>query len=199
MKMTVFSLVLKLILLLGRVKRIKMGKLLRYCVFRTRWGWFGLYGSEKGLIRTCLPTSNKKNVPDHLLKRIDSPAEDSSFFQPLQEMIKSYFEGSYVDFRRISVCLDGLTDFQKKVLLNLHTVKYGELTTYKDLASSSGKPTAFRAIGQVMARNPLPLIIPCHRVVRKDGLPGGFSAEGGVNMKKKMQALESATVGEIEA
>lgn len=162
-----------------------------YSTFRTRWGWFGLCGNDRGLIRTCLPWKEKQVVEESLLENVDNPTADPGYLKPLQDFVITYFEGSYADFSRVSVCLDGFTDFQRKVLSALQKVKYGKSITYAKLAEKAGSPKAVRAIGQVMARNPLPLIVPCHRVIRKDGSLGGFSAIGGIDIKKKMLALES--------
>jgi len=71
-------------------------------------------------------------------------------------------------------------------------VEWGTTVTYKDIASSIGRPGSARAIGLIMSKNPIPLIIPCHRVIRSDGGLGGFSGQGGVEMKKKMLALEGS-------
>lgn len=165
---------------------------MRYTIFRTRWGWFGLLGDERGLIRTCLPLSFKSSVEKSLLKGIAKATTDPAFYKSLQKSITSYYEGNYVVFSKVTVCLDDITDFQRKVLTTLRKVKYGQTVSYRGLAKKAGSPMAIRAIGQVMARNPMPLIIPCHRVVRTDGSMGGFSALGGVEIKKRMLALENS-------
>ena len=95
-----------------------------------------------------------------------------------------------MDFSKVPTDLRVRTDFQKKALNTLKTVKYGHIITYLDLAKKIGRPKAVRAIGQVMSVNPLPLIIPCHRVIRTDGSPGGFSASGGIRTKLKMLQIE---------
>jgi methylated-DNA-[protein]-cysteine S-methyltransferase len=169
-----------------------MNKKIRYAIFKTRWGWFGLCGNEGALIRTCLPMKTGDMIRRTLLSGLGEPYKDPSYFKLLQERIILYYEGTYVDFRSIPICLDGLTKFQKKVLLKLKGIKYGEIVTYSDLAKMAGSPKSVRAIGQVMARNPLPLIIPCHRVILTDGGMGGFSAAGGVGTKKKMLDLENS-------
>lgn len=84
----------------------------------------------------------------------------------------------------------GAGDFARRIYTELRRVKWGETVTYGELAARAGEPSAARAVGMVMAKNPVPLIVPCHRVVRSDGGIGGFSAPGGADFKKKMLALE---------
>jgi methylated-DNA-[protein]-cysteine S-methyltransferase len=89
--------------------------------------------------------------------------------------------------------LDGLTDFQKKVLAACQEIPYGQTLTYADLAQKVGAPlSASRAVGMVMATNPLPLIIPCHRVVGRDGKLHGYAGAGGVETKAWLLRLEGA-------
>jgi O-6-methylguanine DNA methyltransferase len=111
-------------------------------------------------------------------------------YSQLVDAISGYFEGSRVSFKNVQVALPGFSGFARMVLEWLCAVEWGTTATYKDIASSIGRPGAARAIGLIMSKNPIPLIIPCHRVIRSDGGLGGFSGQGGVEMKKKMLALE---------
>jgi methylated-DNA-[protein]-cysteine S-methyltransferase len=110
--------------------------------------------------------------------------------RPLADKISRYFEGERVGFKDVKVALPGLSGFASAVLERLRVVEWGRTVTYKDIASFMGRPGAARAIGMVMSKNPIPLIIPCHRVIRIGGGLGGFSGAGGVGMKKKMLELE---------
>jgi methylated-DNA-[protein]-cysteine S-methyltransferase len=162
----------------------------QYTVFKTRWGWFGLLGFEKGLVRTCLPVAFQEAVQRRLLSGIEGAIPEKKAYRSLEKEIASYYEGCRVDFRNVAVCLDGLTDFQKDILTALRTVTYCHTVSYGDLARLIKNPKASRAIGSVMAINPLPLIIPCHRVIKQDGSLGYFSAPGGVHTKQRMLDLE---------
>lgn len=108
----------------------------------------------------------------------------------LAEKIARYFDGERVDFDSVNVTLPGFTAFGRNVLERLRMVKWGSFVTYKELAAMAGRPGASRAIGMIMSKNPIPLIIPCHRVIRADGGLGGFSGPGGVALKKTMLRLE---------
>jgi methylated-DNA-[protein]-cysteine S-methyltransferase len=103
--------------------------------------------------------------------------------------LEAYFETGKGSFSGYRLKLDGLTPFQRKVLVAISKIPPGETMTYGDVAKAAGKPGAARAVGNVMARNPIPLILPCHRVVASNGL-GGFT--GGLDMKRKLLKLEGA-------
>lgn len=167
-----------------------MQKTAKYVIFKTKWGYFGLAGTKSALCRTYLPESNSASLRRRLLKDLPDAEFDENFFKDLQEQIIGYFEGVRVDFSRVPVALDGLSIFSRKVLTACRKVEVGRTVTYAELAKKSGRPGASRAVGGVMARNPMPLIIPCHRVIRTDGKMGGFSAPGGIPLKKKMLKLE---------
>lgn len=167
-----------------------MQKTIKYVIFKTKWGYLGLAGSESALYRTYLPESNSTKLRRRLLKDLPGAELDESFFKRLQKQITGYFEGARVDFSRVQVALDGFSIFSRKVLTACRKIQTGQTITYSELAKRSGRPNASRAVGSVMARNPLPLIIPCHRVIRTDGKMGGFTAPGGIPLKKKMLELE---------
>jgi len=162
----------------------------QYAIFRTQWGWFGLLGSEQGLVRTCLPVAHKEAVQSRLLSDIPNAERSKKAFSVLQNAIEDYYKGSPADFSDVEVCLADSSEFQQRVLITLQTISYGEIVSYSQLAKLAGSPKAARAIGMVMAQNPLPLIIPCHRVIKADGSVGQFSAAGGTDTKKRMLDLE---------
>jgi len=188
-----------------------MQKVVKYAIFKTKWGYFGLAGTEYALCRTQLPGPKPEKVKALLLKNLPLPNQapsikhrasgieyqassiefDKTFFKTLQEQITAYFEGAYVNFSRdIPLALDGFSSFGISVLTTCRDIEFGQTITYGRLAKKSGRPNASRAVGSTLAKNPLPLLIPCHRVIRSDGKMGGFSAPGGVILKKKMLELE---------
>ena len=82
------------------------------------------------------------------------------------------------------------TDFQVSVWKEIAKIPYGEIRTYKDIANAIGKPNSSRAVANACGKNPYPLTIPCHRVIRTDGKLGGYSGEGGIKTKKKLLKQE---------
>jgi methylated-DNA-[protein]-cysteine S-methyltransferase len=168
-----------------------MQKSIRYTVFRTKWGYFGLASTEKALLRTLLPLPKPQSVKRRLLKDLPAPQYDKTLFNTLQKQVIAYFEGTYVNFNpNIPIVLDGFSQFAGWVLTACRKISFGQTISYGQLAQKAGSPTAARAVGRVMANNPLPLIIPCHRVIQSNGCIGGFSAPGGKKLKNKLLQFE---------
>jgi len=179
----------------GQKNLEKLGKIMKnsakYTIFRTKGGFFGLLAVKNGLFRAHLPCRRREQVKSQLQERLENCQYDRGLFGKLQEKIKAYFEGELVEFGSdVPVVLDGYSEFGCKVLETCRKIKYGETVSYGQLAKMAGRANAARAVGGVLGRNKLPLIIPCHRVIRADGGMGGFSAAGGVEIKEKMLELE---------
>ena len=168
---------------------------MKYTIFSTAWGYFGLVADKKGLIRTCLPCENRKTVEKCLLADLDNPQFNKNLLKPLQKQIIAYFAGKRPIRPPSSVLcrlnLSALPSFTRKVLGACMKIPASKTVSYSQLAGMIGKPRASRAVGSALARNPIPLIIPCHRVIHSDGSLGNFSAFGGTSTKKKLLALES--------
>lgn len=178
-----------------------MQKVAKYVIFETKWGYFGLAGTESALCRTCLPGPKRRKTETHLLRDLPAAQFDETFFKSLQEQIAAYYEGECVNFGpEIPVSLDGFRTFGASVVKKCRQLQFGQTISYGGLAEKSGNPAAGRAVGSALAKNPLPLIIPCHRVLRTDGNLGGFSAPGGLAVKKRMLQLEQQglSLGQIE-
>jgi methylated-DNA-[protein]-cysteine S-methyltransferase len=108
---------------------------------------------------------------------------------PVRRELEEYFEGRRHDFD-LGIDLRGVTDFTSRVLGELARVPYGQTTTYADLARRAGRPKAARAVGMVMNRNPVPIVLPCHRVVGTSGSLVGYG--GGLDVKERLLRLEGA-------
>lgn len=105
----------------------------------------------------------------------------------LKSQLDAYFAGSAASFDLCVSFAEG-TEFEREVWLALREIPRGEVRSYQWLAGRLGRPNAARAVGQALGRNPLPVILPCHRVVRSDGSLGGFSC--GLDVKRKLLELE---------
>lgn len=167
-----------------------MARDLFYAVFHTAAGWAGLLGSEAGLRRATLPQPSKVEVIR--LLGIDSSLGEASLkiYQNLIERLQAYYDGCQVDFNDKLDLFVG-TDFQRSVWAATRTIPYGETRNYAWIAKRIGKPRAPRAVGQALKINPLPVIIPCHRVIASDGSLRGFG--GGVEMKSYLLGLEECS------
>ena len=120
---------------------------------------------------------------------VEAPAPLPRF----QRAVVDYFEGKRARFP-IEIDLSSVPPFYRSVLEACRRIPYGQTASYADLARAVGKPNAARAVGGAMARNPLPLVVPCHRVLRADGSIGGFSSAHGVDEKIRLLRLENAAL-----
>ena len=166
---------------------------LKYVIFKTADGFFGLLADNKGLLHSTLPVPDYSTARKYLLVGMFGDAtKDEGIYPKLQKSIKAYYKGCYAELKKVRFVLnwEELTDFSKKVLNVCKNIPLGQILTYSQLAKKAGFSKAARAAGSVLAKNPLPLLIPCHRVVRSDGKIGNFSAAGGSKTKKKMIEFE---------
>ncbi|HBY09431.1 MAG TPA: [Fe-S]-binding protein [Chloroflexi bacterium] len=107
--------------------------------------------------------------------------------------VQEYLEGQRTRFD-LPTDLSVLTDFQRQVLNATQQIPRGRIATYMDIALKIGKPKAVRAVGQALGRNPIPIVIPCHRVIASDGSLGGYSGGGGLETKGKLLKLEGVSL-----
>ena len=161
-------------------------------IIETDWGYFGIKTMNGSLCQTCLPLDNPGDVEQVLEAEKESCEYCHDLCPPLTQAIKAYYHGQNPDFRNlVNLNLASFTPFGQAVLQACHQLSYGEKQTYGQIAQRAGHPGAFRAVGQIMARNPMPLIIPCHRVVAAKQKLGGFSGPGGTETKQRMLDLEA--------
>jgi methylated-DNA-[protein]-cysteine S-methyltransferase len=165
----------------------------RYAVFETAAGFCAIGWTDSGIARFQLPDSGAAAAERNMLRRAPAsvletpPPEIAAVIAAAQR----YFAGETVDFSGVAVDLDGQDEFFRRIYAATRAVGYGKTTTYGTLAKELGAgPEVARDVGQAMAKNPVPLIIPCHRVLAAGGKVGGFSAPGGSDSKVKMLALE---------
>jgi methylated-DNA-[protein]-cysteine S-methyltransferase len=171
---------------------------MRYCLFETALGTVGLAWSERGLIRLQLPESTRAATERRLRgwSTEMTEAEPAPQIRKAVAAVERYLAGKPVDFTPLTLDLAGVGDFHRKLYEAARRVGWGETTTYGELAKRVGSPGAARAVGQAMGRNPIPLIIPCHRVLASGRKIGGFSAFGGAVTKTRLLALEGVHLDE---
>jgi methylated-DNA-[protein]-cysteine S-methyltransferase len=162
---------------------------MEYHVFKTNEGWVAVLGSARGLVSVTLPRSSAQAALESLCGEIKPAVQSPGRFQDLAKRLQDYFSGYKVSFPD-ELDLSSATPFQRAVWQATRQIPYGETRSYGWLAKKIGKPGAARAVGQALSRNPLPIIIPCHRVIRSDGSLGGFS--DGLEMKRRLLYLEAA-------
>ena len=170
-------------------------KYIYYVIGKVSLGWIGLYASEYGLKGLILPECSKNIVLEQITRKIEPEFQlipELDYFNVVLKRIKDYFEGKLVNFEDQKIDFSGYTLFQKKVLMATKEISYGKTRTYKWLAEQSGYPSAYRAVGGVMKINPVPLVIPCHRIIGSNGKLTGFSATGGLPLKYNMLKIEGA-------
>ena len=140
-----------------------------------------LLAGRNGTLTTIrFPLDGEREAPEPGWKLADAP------FGDVREQLDGYFAGRRQRFE-LPLAPTG-TAFQCSVLEALQTIPYGETRSYKEVAAAIGKPRAVRAVGAANGRNPIPIIIPCHRVIGSDGSLTGFG--GGLEVKRALLALE---------
>ncbi len=162
---------------------------LKYITFNSDVGWLGILGSAKGLLCVTLPQRSAQEAHQLLGDRVNHAAWSPHLFDDLIPRLRIYFSAHKVNFPD-ELDLSGATAFQREVWEITRLIPYGETRSYTRVAEQIGKPRAVRAVGQALARNPLPVIIPCHRVVNTSAKLGGY--RGGVEMKKHLLSMEAS-------
>jgi methylated-DNA-[protein]-cysteine S-methyltransferase len=175
-----------------------------HAVFETALGFMGIAWSEAGLTRLCLPQRNRDAVERRLLRHAGIAGQaakpeprwpEPQWIVELIASIKAYAAGEDVDFSGVPVDLAGVDDFRLAIYDAARKLAFGETTTYGELAKRAGHAGLARETGAALGDNPVPLVIPCHRILAAGGKIGGFSAPGGSATKEKMLAMEGVRVG----
>ncbi len=157
----------------------------------TRLGWVAILADSHALLGLTLPRSTRHAAVTKLRTEFDChPTQgENALTQQAREMLVRYFDGQPVAFDDLPVEQPG-TGFQQRVWQLTRAIPYGATRTYRELACAAGRPHAARAVGQCMARNRLPIIVPCHRLVGSQGDLRGFG--GGIPMKRTLLEMEGA-------
>jgi O-6-methylguanine DNA methyltransferase len=164
----------------------------RTCEFQSPIGWMRLGSTDKGLCWVDLPGSGGRGFAGWL--RAQAPGaqlvEDERANRSARQQLLEYLAGERL---RFELALDlRATPFQRAVYDELLAIPYGETRSYAEVARAIGKPRAVRATGAANGANPIPLVIPCHRVIASGGGLGGYG--GGLPLKRRLLAMESSRV-----
>ena len=166
---------------------------LSFDIFETPQGWVGVLASERGIRRTTLPESTIEATRDKLGGEVDEAEQTPERFIDLRSRIERFLDGRDVDFSDVPIDVDDASPFHQAAWQACRTIPSGETRPYKWLASEAGRPGAPRAAGQAMARNRLPFLIPCHRVIASDGSLGGYgSGRTRLDLKRRLLDMEAS-------
>ena len=157
-------------------------------ILNTDWGWVGLLGSDQGLRRTTLPQLTSGAAVDHLGFETNQSIELNGIFPAFEEWLRNFTKGLH-HYLEVPLDLRDVPPFYKSVWTTCREIPVGETRSYTWVARASGRPKAVRAVGQAMAKNSLPLVVPCHRVIGNDGGLHGFA--GGLGLKRWLLEFES--------
>jgi len=163
-----------------------------FTVFKTAIGWCGMVMKGRNVRRLFIGYSRQHQMKRHIKEAFRDAMEvhPSRGMRAIIKKLERYCSGENVSLGSVPVDWSSLTAFQKKVLMAAVHIPYGSVDTYGGLARKIGSPRSARAVGNALAKNPFPFIVPCHRVIKDDGGLGGFSAAGGIGLKKRLLKME---------
>ena len=158
-----------------------------YCShFITQFGFGSVYATDDGIAQVVIPNVSAPISTDVTLQE----HEVSGLTADAALMLQRYFQGERIEFNHLPVDLGSMTAFRRSVLAAARNLMYGDVCSYGQLAVACGSPRAARAIGGALAVNPVPIIIPCHRITGADGRLTGYSAPGGERTKMALLKME---------
>ena len=165
-----------------------------YHVFQTEQGWVGVLASQSGIRRSTLPCATPDSSILSLGPEVCGATQDRTQLGNVPDLLSAYLAGEEADFADVRLDVGDATEFYIKAWDACRSIPRGETRTYGWLATQAGNPNASRAAGQTMARNRVPLIVPCHRVVGSDGSLRGFgSGSERLDLKRWLLDMESGT------
>ena len=156
--------------------------IMNYAYFESSFGWVGVARTSRGISRVVIGKANETEIEDSLLLGTEATKSEEGLSEAVN-LLRRYFSGEPVEFD-VDLDLRAGTEFQRMVWKATYRIPYGEVRSYGWIAREIGKPLATRAVGGAEGANPVPIIVPCHRVVRSDGGLGGYSA--GLHWKPKL-------------
>lgn len=161
--------------------------LVHFTVFTTSLGNMALVSKNEKLISLDIRRESVDAIIKNILNLYPEGVESVKLFKGIYAQLDRYLRGERIDFN-VDIDISEMGTFTRNVLFELRKIPYGELRSYLWIGKRLGYRNAARAVGQAVKRNPIPLIIPCHRIIREDGSIGGFSL--GIPIKEKLLTLE---------
>ncbi|MBM3926733.1 MAG: MGMT family protein [SAR202 cluster bacterium] len=162
---------------------------LYYDVFQTRFGWFAAVLSPNGLKYGSLKSTPQDSF-EELGPQVEAAQFDPDRLKDIRELLQSFLAGKADNLDQIVLDMEDAPDFHKRAWEACRSIPLGETRTYAWLAAMAGRPGAYRAAGQAMARNRVPIVVPCHRVIGSDGGLHGYGA-GGLGVKAELLRMET--------
>ncbi|TWT61214.1 methylated-DNA--[protein]-cysteine S-methyltransferase [Rubinisphaera italica] len=172
---------------------------LYFNAFESELGWCAIAGREETVSRVVIGCETRLQTEEYLQKQLKSQnvsfdIREENWFQECRVALQNYASGEPINLNVFTVDLNHLTRFQQKILRLVQKIPSGHLETYGKIATRSGHPGAARAVGGALSKNPVPLIIPCHRVVGSSGKLTGFTAPQGLTLKQRLLDLEQLAI-----
>ena len=158
-----------------------------YTIINTKLGKIGIASTNKGICNITFLKNERTFITSLKKKYRGEFKNDDAHFRKIINDLNEYISGKRKELNWTLDIIEG-TEFQRKVWTILRTIPYGEVRSYKWVAEITGFKNAYRAVGNAVGKNPLPIVIPCHRVIRENGELGGFS--GGIMLKKRLLNIE---------
>jgi methylated-DNA-[protein]-cysteine S-methyltransferase len=167
-----------------------------YTLFDTAIGRCAIAWNGQGIVGVQLPERDEQQTRRRALRRWPGASMTTApeAVQSTMAAIVALLRGERVDLTTVTIDDSGLPVFNRGVYDIARSIPAGSTLTYGDVANRLGDANAARAVGRALGANPFPIIVPCHRVIAAHGKMGGFSADGGVNTKQRMLAIEGAPV-----
>ncbi len=161
------------------------------CVFPTDIGWVGIAGRGQVLQSLVFGYDAQAEVLSRFQVELEDGGNIVDWNPTLRVRLQRFLGGQgSADFRDVDTVATESTPFAARVIAAVRNIPAGQVKSYAEVAAMSGSPKASRAVGNIMARNTIPLVIPCHRVVASGGRLGGFSSPQGLEMKTRLLRLE---------
>ncbi len=167
--------------------------MIEYALFDTAIGICGIAWTERGIAGFLLPERSAAWMRKRMSSRFSaSESVPPTAVQRIIDSVVALLRGERTDLAFVPVDMNGIPEFHQRVYEVARTIPPGATMTYGQIAERLGDPGSARAVGQALGRNPIPVIVPCHRVLAAGGRNGGFSAPGGTATKLNLLAIEGA-------